>query len=123
MPVYAKYNGALYVAISDADRHPALDYVATIHHGIDMADFTFNQSPGSYLAFFGRIHPDKGVVEAIDAAQEAGIPLRIAGIIQDAQYFEQRLCHTLTETMCNSSDRSEPKIARASSAARSRCCT
>ena len=69
VPVYVKYNhSTFYVAISDADRHPALDYVATIHHGIDTGNFSFNPASGSYLAFFGRIHPDKGVVAAIDAA-------------------------------------------------------
>ena len=92
VPVYAKYNHkTFYVAISDADRHPALDYVATIHHGIDTGAFTFNPAPGSYLAFFGRIHPDKGVVAAIDAAEGDGIPLRIAGIIQDEAYFESEI--------------------------------
>jgi glycosyltransferase involved in cell wall biosynthesis len=92
VPVYAKYNDrTFYVAISDADRHPALDYVATIHHGIDAGDFTLNPTPGSYLAFFGRIHPDKGVVTAINAAKETGIPLRIAGIIQDEAYFQDEI--------------------------------
>ncbi len=92
VPVYAKYNHRTsYVAISDADRHPALDYVTTIRHGIATGDFTFNPSPGSYLAFFGRIHPDKGVVAAIDAAIETGLPLRIAGIIQDEAYFEREI--------------------------------
>jgi glycosyltransferase involved in cell wall biosynthesis len=92
MPVYSRYNGASsYVAISDADRHPDLDYVATIHHGIDLASFEFHPATGSYLAFFGRIHPDKGTSEAIDAAQEAGIPLRIGGIIHDEEYFEKEI--------------------------------
>ena len=92
VPVYAKYNGrTAYVAISDADRHPALDYVATVHHGIDVGKFEFSSSPGSYLAFFGRIHPEKGVVEAIDAAETAGIPLQIAGIVQDETYFEREV--------------------------------
>ena len=49
------------------------------------------RTPGSYLAFFGRIHPDKGVVAAIDAAKATGIPLRIAGIIQDEAYFEREV--------------------------------
>ncbi len=90
VPVYAKYNEMnFYVAISDANRHPALSYVATIHHGIDASAFTFAPEPGSYLAFFGRIHPDKGVVAAIDVAKAAGIPLLIAGIIQDEEYFER----------------------------------
>ena len=98
MPVYAKYNHKVfYVAISDADRHPSLDYVATIHHGIDTGAFTFNAAPGSYLAFFGRIHPDKGVVAAIDAAREAGIPLRIAGIVQDEAYFEREVVPRLDD--------------------------
>ncbi len=89
VPVYAKYNHKVfYVAISDADKHPTLDYAATIHHGIDTGAFTFNSAAGSYLAFFGRIHPDKGVVAAIDVARETGIPLRIAGIVQDEAYFK-----------------------------------
>jgi glycosyltransferase involved in cell wall biosynthesis len=96
IPVYAKYNGRTsYVAISDADRHPALNYVATIHHGIDTGSFAFQSSPGSYLAFFGRIHPDKGVVGAIEAAERAGIPLQIGGIIQDEQYFEREVAPRL----------------------------
>jgi glycosyltransferase involved in cell wall biosynthesis len=92
VPVFAKYNqSTFYVAISDADRHPALDYVATIHHGIETDNFTFSPRAGSYLAFFGRIHPDKGVVAAIDAAEKTGIPLRIAGIIQDEPYFNREV--------------------------------
>jgi glycosyltransferase involved in cell wall biosynthesis len=90
VPVYAKYNSvSSYVAISDADRHPDLEYVATIHHGIDVGSFHYQREAGSYLAFFGRIHPDKGVVEAIDVAERADIPLRIGGIIHDEGYFEQ----------------------------------
>ena len=46
-------------------------------------------TPGGYLLFFGRIHPDKGAVEAIDAAERCGIPLVIAGIVQDERYFEE----------------------------------
>jgi glycosyltransferase involved in cell wall biosynthesis len=92
VPVFAKYNqSTFYVAISDADRHPALDYVATIHHGIETSNFTFSETAGSYLAFFGRIHPDKGVVAAIEAAEQTGIPLRIAGIIQDESYFNREV--------------------------------
>jgi glycosyltransferase involved in cell wall biosynthesis len=92
VPVYEKYNDhGYYVAISDADRHDRLDYVATIHHGIDMRAFAVQPEPGGYLLFFGRIHPDKGTAEAIEVAAEAGIPLIIAGIIQDDDYFERRV--------------------------------
>ena len=88
IPVYKKYNAqSHYVAISEADKSPELDYIATIHHGIDMARFPFLGAEGEYLLFFGRIHPHKGVREAIDVAQRVGIKLVIAGIIQDQDYF------------------------------------
>ncbi len=92
IPVYAKYNDrSAYVAISNADRHPSLDYAATIHHGIDTDRFQLHAEPGTYLAYFGRIHPDKGAVAAIDTAAKAGLPLLMAGIIQDAHYFESQV--------------------------------
>jgi glycosyltransferase involved in cell wall biosynthesis len=88
VPVYKKYNErGHYVAISESDRSSQLDYIATIHHGIDVAPFEFAASPGDYLLFFGRIHPHKGVREAIEVAQQAGMKLIIAGIIQDTEYF------------------------------------
>ncbi len=73
VPVYKKYNGrAHYVAISESDKSPELDYIATIHHGIDIKQFSFRESEGEYLLFFGRIHPDKGTHEAIRVAKRAG---------------------------------------------------
>ena len=88
IPVYKKYNArSHYVAISESDKSPELDYIATIHHGIDVAQFPFSGAGGEYLLFFGRIHPDKGVREAIQVAQRAGVKLVIAGIIQDQDYF------------------------------------
>ena len=90
LPVYERYNDiGHYVAISDADRHDRLDYAATIHHGIDVGEFDLGVGDGAYLLFFGRIHPDKGTAEAIDVAQRAGLPLVIAGIVQDRDYFER----------------------------------
>jgi len=92
LPAYQRYNATTaYVAVSDADRHPSLDYVATIHHGIDTDAFSLHPSPGRYLLFFGRIHPDKGTAEAIDVAVDSGIPLVIAGIVQDQRYFDERV--------------------------------
>ncbi len=92
LPVYRKYNGrTYYVAISHADRHPDLDYVATIYHGLDLKAFTLRTEPGHYLLFFGRIHPDKGTREAIEVALQSGMPLKIAGIIQDRAYFEREV--------------------------------
>jgi glycosyltransferase involved in cell wall biosynthesis len=90
VPVFEKYNRrGYYVAISGADRSEKLDYVATIHHGIDMQEFEVGPGPGDYVLFFGRIHPEKGTAEAIEVAKQAGMPLAIAGIIQDHEYFER----------------------------------
>ena len=84
LPVYRAYDDiGHYVAISDSDRHPDLTYAATIHHGIELAHFTFRSRPGDYLLFLGRIHPDKGTHRAIEVARRAGLPLVIAGIVQD----------------------------------------
>ena len=92
LPPYLAYADRVsYVAISEADRHPALEYVATIHHGIDFSKFELNSEPDDYLLFFGRIHPDKGTAEAIEVARATGIPLVIAGIIQDQSYFDQEV--------------------------------
>ena len=88
LQVYKKYNGkTFYVAISNADRSPELNYLTTIHHGIDLESFTFQEKPEDYLLSFGRIHPDKGTKEAIEIARRAKLRLIIAGIIQDKQYF------------------------------------
>jgi glycosyltransferase involved in cell wall biosynthesis len=92
LPVYQRYaDRSAYVAISDADRHPALEYAATIHHGIDLSAFDLRTTPGRHLVFFGRIHPDKGTAVAIDVALAAGIPLVIAGIVQDEAYFRTQI--------------------------------
>lgn len=90
VPVYQAYDDiAHYVAISAADRHPALTYDATIYHGIDTAAFDFSPESGEYLLFLGRIHPDKGTYRAIEVARRAGMALVIAGIVQDQRYFAE----------------------------------
>jgi len=89
LPVYKKYNDrAYYVSISNADRSRKLNYVATIHHGIEVEKFGFREDHGKYLLFFGRIHHEKGAYEAIQVAKRSGMNLIIAGIVQDKDYFE-----------------------------------
>jgi glycosyltransferase involved in cell wall biosynthesis len=90
--VYQRYNSSnAYVSISDADRHPLLDYAATIHHGIDTSTFGLCDRPSDDLLFFGRIHPDKGTAVAIEVARRAGRRLVIAGIVQDVDYFRNEV--------------------------------
>ncbi|MEV0999513.1 glycosyltransferase family 4 protein [Nonomuraea sp. NPDC050202] len=90
LPAYARARSA-YVSISDADRAPELDYVATVHHGIDLDAFPFDPVGGRRLIAFGRVHPDKGTHTAIEIARRAGMPLTICGIVQDERYFEEEI--------------------------------
>lgn len=90
LPVYKKYNDRChYVSISNSDRSPELEYIATVYNGIKPEEFHLNTKPKDYLLYFGRIHQDKGTREAIDIALESGKKLIISGIIQDHDYFNQ----------------------------------
>ncbi|WP_184181050.1 glycosyltransferase family 4 protein [Micromonospora parathelypteridis] len=90
LPAYARARSS-YVSISDADRAPELDYVATVHHGVDVGGLPFTNAAGPGLAAFGRIHPDKGTHTAIEIARAAGRPLTICGIVQDERYFAEQV--------------------------------
>ena len=98
IPVYRKYNATgHYVSISNSDRSSELDYLATIYNGLNTTDFEFNGDPEDYLLYFGRIHPHKGTAEAIEIAQKSRRKLLIAGIIQDAGYFNEKIEPLLNE--------------------------
>jgi glycosyltransferase involved in cell wall biosynthesis len=90
LPAY-EGSASAFVSISDADRSPALDYVATVHRGIDMAELHSSAATGDDLVVFGRIHPDKGIADAIEIAAGAGRRLVICGIVQDPAYFAERI--------------------------------
>jgi len=92
LPVYKKYNASTYyVSISNSDRSPELNYAATIYNGLKLEDFSYVEVPGDYLLYFGRIHSDKGTNEAIRIAKKAGMKLVISGIIQDENYFREKV--------------------------------
>lgn len=100
LPMYKPFDGRVhYVAISEADRHPALRYAATIHHGIPLDDFAFDPAGGDNLLFFGRIHPDKGPREAIGAALAADHSLDLYGLVQDQEYFEREVLPKISDTI------------------------
>src|SRR6202042_1541594 len=73
------------------------NYLATVYNGIDLALYPFQESGGLDLIFLGRIHPDKGVHLAIEVARLSGLPLLIAGIIQDEAYFREQVKPHLDE--------------------------
>ena len=91
MPVYEKYRDGYFVSISDSDRAPGLNYLATVYNGIDLALYPQRKCGGEELIFIGRIHPDKGVHLAIETARRSGRRLLIAGIVQDASYFRDEI--------------------------------
>jgi glycosyltransferase involved in cell wall biosynthesis len=79
-PLYRMFSDIPLVSISDAQRAPVAfaNWVATIHHGIGLDQFTFSARPHGYLAFLGRIAPEKGLDIAIRVARRAGACLKIA---------------------------------------------
>ncbi|HEY9693200.1 MAG TPA: glycosyltransferase family 4 protein [Oculatellaceae cyanobacterium] len=86
-----------YVNISNSQREPRLNLncVATVYNGIDTSNYEFHpkhQDP-PYLAFLGRLSPEKGTHLAIEIAKRSGLPLKIAGKIDvvDVDYYEQEI--------------------------------
>jgi glycosyltransferase involved in cell wall biosynthesis len=98
----ARYTPALrLISISRRQQEvaPELPWVASIPNPIDLARFPFQPLPGPYLAFVGRMSPDKGCHHAIAVAQRAGVPLKIAAKLREEherEYFEQRVRPCLT---------------------------
>ena len=89
LPAYQRAASS-YVAISDSDRSPDLDYLATVHHGVDVDALPLGAG-GECLVSLGRIHPDKGTAEAITIAQRVGRRLVLAGIVHDQRYFDEEV--------------------------------
>ena len=99
MPVYEKYRNGYFVSISNSDRARGLNYLATVYNGIDLSLYPLQKSGGEDLIFLGRIHPDKGVHLAVAVARLSGLPLLIAGIIQDKAYFRDQVEPYLDDTI------------------------
>ena len=78
--LYRAFMDVPLVSISKAQRRPIPDanWIDTVYHGIDLDAFTFNAKSGAYLAFLGRISPEKGLDSAIRVARAADLPLKIA---------------------------------------------
>jgi len=90
---YERWRPFGLVSISDSQRRPLADakWLATVPHGVPAALYEFTERPaGGYLAFLGRISPEKGPEIAIRLAKRAGIPLRIAAKVDsaDTEYFK-----------------------------------
>lgn len=91
---YRHFPEAAFVAISDFQRVKLeVPKIKTIHHGIDLSKYDFQDKKEDYLCFLGRVAPQKGTHVAIQIAKEAGIPLKIAGEIQPIykSYWDQKI--------------------------------
>src|SRR3984957_3630549 len=91
MPVYQKYRDGYFVSVSDSDRAPGLNYLATVYNGIDVSLYPLQECGGDDLIFLGRIPPDKGIHLATEDARLSGMRFIIAGIVQDKTYFREQI--------------------------------
>jgi len=102
LPLYREYREMPVISISDSQRKPLsfVNWLGTVYHGLPDDLLPFQERPGSYLAFLGRISPEKGAAEAIQIARAAGMPLKIAAKIgegPDKDYFESVIRPQLKE--------------------------
>lgn len=100
VPLYDLYRAIAprvpVIAISEHHAASAgdLPIAAVIHHGVDVERFRFVRHPDDYVAFLGRMSPDKGVHRAIHIARAAGVPLRIAAKLCEPaewEYFKEKV--------------------------------
>ncbi len=89
------YPDAPVTALSESHRRQltAGRCVAIAYNGIPVEDFPFSATPGTYLAFVGRLSPEKGPLDAIEVAERTGIPLKVAAKVNDWErdYVEAEL--------------------------------
>jgi len=102
IPLYREFQEMPLVSISDSQRHPLgfVNWQRTIYHGLPEDLYSFHEGPGSYLAFLGRMSPEKGCYQAIQIARRAGIPIKIAAKIDgkiERDYFEAKIRPQLAE--------------------------
>ncbi len=91
--VFRMYREAPLVSISNAQRTPIpwANWLGTVYHGLPLDLYRYTETAGRYLAFVGRISPEKGLDKAIEIARRAGMPLKIAAKVdkQDREYFDE----------------------------------
>lgn len=98
-PVFQRFNDMPVVSISNSQRRPLpqANWVGTVYNGLDAGHLPFHPEPDDYLAFLGRISPEKRLDRAIEIARRAGRRLRVAAKVDpaDRDYFEQHIRHLL----------------------------
>lgn len=95
--MYRRFAWQPYTSISEAQREPrlGLNYIHTVYNGIDTHAYSFQEKPSEppYLAFVGRLSPEKGPEGAIKIARATGLPLKMAGKVDavDRTYYNEKL--------------------------------
>jgi glycosyltransferase involved in cell wall biosynthesis len=118
VPFYGEFADAAVVSISEAQRCPlpAAKWVGNVYHGLPLDLYRPGTGAGGYLAFLGRISPEKRPDSAIEIAKRAGLPLKIAAKVDaaDLAYFERHieplLDHPLVEFIGEVSDRDKQEF-------------
>lgn len=94
-PIFREYREANLISISNNQRRPIpfANWVATVYNGIDIGSYVLERRHGNYLAFLGRISPEKGIEQAIEVARRTGIPLKVAAKVdaEDQDYYEKQV--------------------------------
>jgi glycosyltransferase involved in cell wall biosynthesis len=103
VPLYEEFREMPVISISNGQREPLpwANWQATVYHGLPVDIYRFHPEPGSYLAFLGRISPEKRVDRAIEIAKQVGMPLKIAAKIDrvDQDYFESEIAPLLSNSL------------------------
>ena len=103
VPLYKEFREVPLVSISDAQRRPLpwVNWAGTVHHGVSIHELAFQEKAGEYLAFLGRVSPEKGLDHAIEIAIRAGKKLKIAAKVDraDRDYFEEKIRRLLNHPL------------------------
>ena len=103
VPLYQEFREMPVISISNSQREPLpwANWQATVYHGLPSDIYGFHPEPGSYLAFLGRISPEKRVDRAIGIAKQVGMPLKIAAKIDrvDQDYFESEIAPLMRNSL------------------------
>ena len=100
-PLYRRYPEMPVVSISQSQRKPLpfANWIGNVYHGLPENALRAGEGNGKYLAFLGRVCPEKRVDRAIEIAMKTGLPLKIAAKVDhvDREYFETQIKHLLDQ--------------------------
>jgi glycosyltransferase involved in cell wall biosynthesis len=103
VPLYQEFHDMPVISISNGQREPLpwANWQATVYHGLPVEMYRFREKPGNYLAFLGRVSPEKRVDRAIEIARLVGMPLKIAAKVDpvDKDYFESVITPLLSNSL------------------------